>query len=112
MEPLEALKPAVRPIAELVCNILFGSTEPIHQPFRIFGRWVKDGTLEAVYFILSHRLGVNNIGLDPEFLRMVARDVDGKLVLRTSVIIGERRRHENAQCEGTDLGIGGRTSML
>jgi hypothetical protein len=110
--PLKAIKPAVLPIAELVSNILFASTEPIHQPFRIIGHWAGDGTLEAIYFILNHRLGVNNIGLDPEFLRVVAKDIDGKLVLETWVITGERRKHENARCEGTDLGIGGRTSML
>jgi hypothetical protein len=107
---LEAIKPAALTIAELVSNAMFGSTEPISQPFRPIGRWGLDGSLEAVFFILNYRLGIDDIGLNPEYLWVVAEDIDGKLVFRTSVITGERREHDNARYEGTDLDYEGEST--
>ena len=30
---------------------------------------------------LNHRLGINDLGVNPEYIRAVAKDFDGKLIL-------------------------------
>lgn len=101
LNPLKALKPAALIIAESVSRAVFGSTEPVHShPFQNIGHWDRDGTLRAVFFYLNYRLGIDDIGLNPEYIRAVAKDVDGKLIFRTSVLTGERRKMENEEYEG------------
>jgi hypothetical protein len=99
--PLNALRPTALIIAELVSNEIFGSTQAIREDFYVIGHWERDGTLESIFFFLHHGLRTEDIGLNPEYIRLAAHEEDGGgLVLRPRVLTGERRRVHNEQFEG------------
>ncbi len=99
--PLKALKPAAGTIAELVSTAIFNSTEAIRHNLQVVGLWETDGTLGAIMFCLHHRLGVDDVGLDPEYIAVFAtEDDDGGLVLVPKVLTGERRKRRNEQADG------------
>ncbi len=87
--PLKALEPTVLIIAELVSNEMFGSTGAVREDLQAIGRWTADGTLRAVFFYLHHRLRKEDVGLNPEYILVAAREEDGgQLVLRPWVVTG------------------------
>ncbi|KAK3292106.1 uncharacterized protein B0H64DRAFT_376692 [Chaetomium fimeti] len=99
--PLKALKPTALTIAKVVSKQIFGSTEAVREDLRPIGFWAKDGTLEAIFFYLNHRLRIEDVGLNPEYIRVAAREGgDGELVLEPAVVMGERREENNHQAEG------------
>jgi hypothetical protein len=101
LTPLNALKPTALIIAKLVSNEIFGSSEAVREDFRLIGHWTKDGTLEAIFFYLNHRLRIEDFGLNPKYIRVVAcEDDNGEIVLRPRVVDGERREEKNNCAEG------------
>lgn len=108
--PLKALKPTALLIAELVSQQIFGSTEAVREDFYAIGHWNKDGTLVSIFFYLNHRLRIEDVGLNPEYIRVVAREEEGDgggLVLKPEVVTGECREERNDCAEG-----GARTRRL
>ncbi|KAG7284685.1 hypothetical protein NEMBOFW57_009294 [Staphylotrichum longicolle] len=99
--PLNALKPTALVIAKLVSNEIFGSTEAIREDFRPICHWNKDGTLEAIFFYLNHRLRFEDVGFNPEYISVFAGENEhGELVLRPRVVNGMRRKESNDEAEG------------
>jgi hypothetical protein len=99
--PHGALRPTALKIAEVVSNAMFGSTEAIREDFQISSWWETDNTLGAIFFYLNHRLGMDDVGLNPELIRVYAQeDEGGRLVLKPSVVTGERRKRYNDEAEG------------
>jgi hypothetical protein len=89
-------------IAKLVNNEIWGSTKAgIREDFYVIGHWAPDGTLESIFFFLHHRLRWEDIGLNPEYIRLVAYEENGGgLLLEPRVVMGERRRKKNEMYEG------------
>ncbi|KAL2256624.1 hypothetical protein VTK26DRAFT_1391 [Humicola hyalothermophila] len=101
--PLRELRGTALIIAELASKQIFGSTEAVREDLQPIGWWTEDGTLDAIFFYLHHRLRVEDVGLNPEYIRVVAREEDGGgLVLVPKVVTGERRKANNDRAEGRD----------
>jgi hypothetical protein len=101
--PLKALKATALIFAEVVSNEIFGSTEAVREDLQPIGRWTKDGTLDAIFFYLNHHLRREDFGLNLEYIRVVIREEDGgELVLRPTVVTGERRKTNNDCAEGRE----------
>ncbi len=101
--PLKSLKPTALIIAQLVNNEVFGSTEAVWEDLQVIGRWRADGTQRGIFFYLNHRFRKEDVGLNPEYVCVFAREDDGgQFVLRPHIVTGERRATDNARAEGLD----------
>jgi hypothetical protein len=94
--PFRALKPTALFIAKMVSQDIFGSTEAVRGDFYHIGSWEKDGTLRAISFWLNHRLRIEDVSLNPKYIRVVVGEDDsGELVFEPYEIMGERRERKN-----------------